>query len=71
MLAVYHSHTDAGAYMSDADVQAALGPDGAPVWPGVGHLVVSVQQGSVREAVYFEWDDTAREFVGREVKETP
>jgi proteasome lid subunit RPN8/RPN11 len=70
MLTVYHSHTDAGAYMSDADVQAALGPDGAPVWPGVGHLVVSVQQGSVREAVYFEWDDAAREFAGREVKET-
>ncbi len=71
MLSVYHSHIDTGAYLSDADVKAAVGPDGVPLWPGVGHLVVSVQQGTVREAAYFEWDEDVREFVGRSVRETP
>ena len=71
MLTVYHSHIATGASLSDADVKAAVGPDGAPLWPGVGHLVVSVQQGTVREAAYFEWDEDAREFVGRSVRETP
>ena len=69
MLGVYHSHIDTGAYLSEADLQAALGPDGRPVWPGVGHLVVSVQDGIVRDAAYFEWDEDAGAFVRRAVKE--
>ena len=71
MRAVYHSHTDGGAYLSHTDVRAALGPDGLPLWPDVGHLVVSVQAGTVREAAYFEWDGDPRAFVGRRVREEP
>jgi proteasome lid subunit RPN8/RPN11 len=69
MRAVYHSHTDGGAYLSHTDVRAALGPEGRPLWPDVGHLVVSVQAGTVREAAYFEWDAKRRAFVGRRVQE--
>jgi proteasome lid subunit RPN8/RPN11 len=71
MLAVYHSHTDTEAYLSQTDVQAALGPEGTPLWPGMGHLVVSVQAGTVRAAAYFEWDEETRGFVGRMAREEP
>jgi proteasome lid subunit RPN8/RPN11 len=69
MRAVYHSHTDEGAYLSHTDVRAAVGPEGLPLWPDVGHLVVSVQSGTAREAAYFEWDEERRAFVGRPVRE--
>lgn len=45
---VFHSHADAGAYLSDEDVRAALF-DGRPILP-VRHLVVSVCDGAVVEA---------------------
>jgi proteasome lid subunit RPN8/RPN11 len=69
--AVYHSHIDAGAYLSAEDIRAALGPDGIPLWPGIGHLIVSVQGGTVREAAYFEWNAGQSSFVGRPVREAP
>jgi proteasome lid subunit RPN8/RPN11 len=69
MLVIYHSHVDTGAYMSRADVEGALGPNDDPLWPGVAHLVVSVQGGSVREAAYFEWAADRSAFVGRRVIE--
>ncbi|MEE8558742.1 MAG: M67 family metallopeptidase [Myxococcota bacterium] len=71
VVAVYHSHTDAGAYLSQADVSAALDADGLPLWPGVGHLVVSVQGGTVRSCAYFSWDEVRRSFIGRAVREGP
>jgi proteasome lid subunit RPN8/RPN11 len=71
MKAVYHSHTDTDAYLSQTDVLAALDPDGGPLWPGVGHLVVSVEMGTVRGAAYFEWDEEPRTFIGRVVREEP
>jgi proteasome lid subunit RPN8/RPN11 len=64
---IYHSHVDTGAYFSHADSAAALGPHGAPLWPGVAQLVVSVYESGVRDAAYFEWDEDVRVFRGRSV----
>ena len=64
---VYHSHVDTGAYFSHADLVAALGPEGLPLWPGVAQLVVAVYHEGVRDAAYFTWDEEARRFVGRAV----
>jgi proteasome lid subunit RPN8/RPN11 len=66
--AVYHSHIDTEPYLSRADVEAALGPGGKPLWPGVSHLVVAVRDGVVREAVLYDWDATDARFVGRPVE---
>jgi proteasome lid subunit RPN8/RPN11 len=71
VMAVYHSHVDTGAYLSQADVRGALGPGGEPLWPAIGYLVVSVQGGTVRGAGYFEWDEGEGAFVGRPVQEAP
>ncbi len=68
LLVVYHSHPEAGAYLSHTDVRAALGPDGAPLWPGVTHLVVSVREGAAREAVLYAFDAESGGFVGRPVR---
>jgi len=68
LLVVYHSHPDAGPYLSQTDVQSALGPDGAPLWPGVGHLVVSVRDGAAREAALYVFDAALGAFVGRGVR---
>ena len=67
---VYHSHIDTPAYLSHTDLQGAVGHNGAPLWPGVAHLVVSVQDGGVHEAALFEWDSEAGRFLGRAVQET-
>lgn len=68
LLVVYHSHPDAGAYFSRTDVSAALDADGAPLWPGVAHLVVSVRDGAAREAALYAFDAASRAFVGRSVR---
>lgn len=67
--AIYHSHVDARAYLSRADLDAAIGPDGRPHWPGVAHVVVSVCDGLVREAAWFDWDPGDGAFVGRPLAE--
>ena len=66
---VYHSHIDTAAYPSHTDLQAAAGPNGRPLWPGVGQLVVSVRDGEVREAALFEWDANAGIYKGRRARE--
>lgn len=67
--AVYHSHTDTGAYLSYTDLQGALGPDGGPLYPGATQLVVSVSDGVVREAALYEWNAAEGRFEGRVVEE--
>ena len=66
---VYHSHIDTPAYLSHADLQSALGPDGLPLWPAVEHLVISVQEDGVQGGVLFGWDPETESFVGRRVQE--
>ena len=66
---VYHSHVDTGAYLSHTDLEAALGPEGTPLWAGVGQLVVSVAESGVREAALFEWDEARGAYVGRLARE--
>ena len=66
---VYHSHVDTGAYLSHTDLEAALGPQGTPLWSGVGQLVVSVSENGVREAALFEWDEEREAYVGRLARE--
>jgi proteasome lid subunit RPN8/RPN11 len=46
LLAIWHSHCDAGAYFSAEDVRSAA-PDGQPAYPNVAYLVVSVMGGQV------------------------
>jgi proteasome lid subunit RPN8/RPN11 len=68
LLAVYHSHVDAPAYLSQMDLQGALGPDGRPAWPGAAQIVVSISEDGIGEAAVFEWDETARLYRGRRVR---
>ncbi|NRA03201.1 MAG: M67 family metallopeptidase [Myxococcales bacterium] len=65
LLTVYHSHIDTEVYLSREDLRGALGDDGTPLWPGVGQVVISVQQGEVRGAGLFEWDEAVGGFRGR------
>ena len=65
LLTVYHSHIDTEVYLSREDLRGALGDDGTPLWPGVGQGVISVQQGEVRGAGLFEWDEAVGGFRGR------
>ena len=59
--ALYHSHVDAAAYLSAADVSGAT-LDGEPLYPGLLHLVVSVRAGVAGEAALFALDaDRPRE----------
>lgn len=44
LAAVYHSHPRGGAELSASDLEVALAA-GAPVLPGVGHLVVALERG--------------------------
>jgi proteasome lid subunit RPN8/RPN11 len=55
---VYHSHIDVGAYFSAEDrIMAA--PDGEPLLPGVGYLVVAVDGGKASAAKLFRWEGGA------------
>ena len=47
LVAIYHSHCDAGAYFSTEDVRGAA-PAGEVLYPGVAQLVVSVIGGRVK-----------------------
>ncbi len=61
---LYHSHVDAGAYLSAADVDGAtLG--GMPLHPTLLHLVVAVRDGVPGEAALFALDDRGPREVAR------
>lgn len=62
MRVIYHSHIDAGAYFSEEDQRIAVS-DGRPVYPDVSYLVISVQQGKVKESALFEWDEKTKNFI--------
>ena len=58
---VYHSHPDAGAYLSSMD-RAAIAPGGHVATPDVVHLVVEVRGGRVGEMAAFHWNPEKRAF---------
>lgn len=66
--AFYHSHVDAGAYLSPTDQKEALGPGGIPHYPGAALIVVSVSDGVVREAASYEWDEAGGRFRGQRLE---
>ena len=60
--AVYHSHVDAGAYLSTEDLAYAEHP--LFPFPGAAQIVISVLGGRVKEAAIFEMDAVTRDFRG-------
>lgn len=66
LVSIYHSHCDAGAYFSHEDVRSAA-PEGEPLYPGVGYLVVSVMGGAVRASEMFHFDTDRGGFVAEEL----
>ena len=71
LVAIVHSHPDAGAYFSAEDRDMALGGANEPLWPGVQYVVVSVRGGKAREARSFRWDAARADFVVEKVYENP
>ena len=55
---LYHSHVDAGAYLSEADIAGAT-LDGHPLYPALLHLVVSVREGVAGETALYALDEAA------------
>lgn len=53
--AVYHSHVDGPARLSEADLCGAL-EDGRPLLPGVDQVVVGMRRGKASEIKVFAWD---------------
>ena len=60
--AVYHSHTDAGAYFSELDQEFAS--QHAFPFPDAHHIVISIVDGLLKETALFRRDDEGR-FEGR------
>lgn len=58
---LYHSHPDAGAYLSAVD-RAAIAPSGYPLMPDLVHLVVEVRGGRCGEMAAFRWSQERRAF---------
>ena len=52
---IFHSHCDVGAYFSAED-SAMAAPEGQPLYPNTGYLVVAVDQGAVTAVKLFTWD---------------
>ena len=67
VLSFYHSHIDCGAYFSEMDkeVQTVFGE---PEFPDAVHVVVSVQEGNIREIKGYLWDKAKRDFIQVEVQ---
>jgi len=65
--AIFHSHPERGAYLSDEDVLGALGgdPSGEPLLPGTDYIVLSARMDGVDDVKLFSWDPAVRQFVGR------
>lgn len=61
LVAIWHSHCDAGAYFSGEDVRCAA-PDDQPLYPGVAYLVVSVIGGKLAGSQMYHWDERALAF---------
>jgi [CysO sulfur-carrier protein]-S-L-cysteine hydrolase len=66
VLAFYHSHIDCGAYFSAMD-REVLTVFGEPEFPGSVHVVVSVQDRTVREICGYRWDAGRQDFVAVQV----
>ncbi len=67
--AVYHSHIDAGAYLSVMDreyAESELFP-----FPGADQVVVSVVHGKVDSVAFFRRDEEASAFFGHTIVPTP
>ncbi len=62
LVAIWHSHCDAGAYFSAEDVRCAA-PGGQPMYPGVAYLVLSVLGGVLRAAELYHFDAATGAFV--------
>lgn len=67
LLAMVHSHPDAGACFSSEDRDMALGGECEPLWPGVDSVVVSVRSrpGSkafVDDARLYRWNAVSKDF---------
>ena len=62
VLTFYHSHIDAGAYFSETDKRQAA-PGGVPLYPDAAYLVVSVVDGTFRDARAFSWDPARQDFL--------
>ncbi len=62
LMAIWHSHCDAGAYFSGEDVRCAA-PAGQPLYPGVAYLVLSVLGGELRAAALYHFDAATAGFV--------
>jgi proteasome lid subunit RPN8/RPN11 len=60
VVAVWHSHVEAGAYLSAKDRHDAIA-DGVQLVPGAEYLVLAVRAGRVTEARRFRW--SSGEFV--------
>ncbi len=58
---VYHSHPDAGAYLSAVD-RAAIAPGGRALMPHVLHLVVEMRGGRAGEMAAFRYNPDSRSF---------
>lgn len=64
---IYHSHPDADAYFSEEDIRQAA-PEGIPLYPDVGYLVISVMGGKVVKGKIFCWDSEQSTFVEKDQK---
>ncbi|MEL6186001.1 MAG: Mov34/MPN/PAD-1 family protein, partial [Myxococcota bacterium] len=58
---LYHSHPDAGAYLSAVD-RAAIAPNGYPLMPDLVHLVFEVRRGRCGEVAAYRWSQDRRAF---------
>ena len=63
--AVYHSHVEVGAYLSELDLEYAEHP--LFPFPGADQIVVSVHDNLVVAASLFQREATGRPFVGRAI----
>jgi proteasome lid subunit RPN8/RPN11 len=63
--AVYHSHVDVGAYLSELDL--AYAEDAAFPFPGADQIVIAVQERRVVAAGLFQREGVGKPFVGRTV----
>jgi [CysO sulfur-carrier protein]-S-L-cysteine hydrolase len=62
----YHSHIDCGAYFSKMD-REVLTVFGEPEFPEAVHVVVSVQDRSIREISGYRWDGMRQDFLSVDV----
>ena len=60
--AIYHSHPEGPASLSDTDRRQQRGPDG-PLWPGVEQWVLGMRAAQVVDLGRFVWDSRRRDYV--------